>query len=85
MYKNFKGLVLAVEPPGKITLLSPPAPFPPLGLKQKLTFRYLSLLLRRFVFRMAERASAKRVTGDEPQGTMGHQKRDVWVRGSRYL
>ena len=30
----------------------------------------LSLLLRRFVFRMAE-ASAKRVTGDEPQGTMG--------------
>ena len=31
---------------------------------------YHSLLLRRFVFRMAE-ASAKRVTGDEPQGTMG--------------
>ena len=30
----------------------------------------LSLLLRRFVFRIAE-ASAKRVTGDEPQGTMG--------------
>ena len=45
---------------------------------------------------MAERASAKRVTGDEPQGTMGrlrtspsrlplrahfNQKRDVWVRG----
>ena len=30
----------------------------------------LSLLLRRFVFRVAE-ASAKRVTGDEPQGTMG--------------
>ena len=29
-----------------------------------------SLLLMRFVFRMAE-ASAKRVTGDEPQGTMG--------------
>jgi len=29
-----------------------------------------SLLLRRFVFRMAE-ASAKRVSGDEPQGTMG--------------
>ena len=29
-----------------------------------------SLLLWRFVFRMAE-ASAKRVTGDEPQGTMG--------------
>ena len=29
-----------------------------------------SLLLRRFVFRMAE-ASAKRVTGDEPQRTMG--------------
>ena len=29
-----------------------------------------SLLLRRFVFRMAE-ASAKQVTGDEPQGTMG--------------
>ena len=45
-----------------------------------------NLLLRRFVFRMAE-ASAKRVTGDEPQGTMEmvqtahHQKRDVWVRG----
>ena len=31
---------------------------------------YTSLLLRCFVFRMAE-ASAKRVTGDEPQGTMG--------------
>ena len=30
----------------------------------------ISLLLRRFVFRMAE-ASAKRVTGDESQGTMG--------------
>ena len=30
-----------------------------------------SLLLRRFVFRMAE-ASAKRVTGDEPQGTPSH-------------
>ena len=29
-----------------------------------------SLLLRRFVFRMAE-ASAKGVTGDEPQGAMG--------------
>ena len=29
----------------------------------------LNSLLRRFVFRMAE-ASAKRVTGDEPQGTM---------------
>ena len=29
-----------------------------------------SLLFRRFVFRIAE-ASAKRVTGDEPQGTMG--------------
>ena len=29
-----------------------------------------SLLLRRFVFRKAE-ASAKQVTGDEPQGTMG--------------
>ena len=56
-----------------------------------------SLLLRGFVFRMPE-ASAKRLTGDEPQGTMGrvqtlspsrlplrahfHQKRDVWVRGS---
>ena len=42
-----------------------------------------SLLLRRFVFRMAK-ASARRVTGDVPQGTMGrhfHQKRDVWVRG----
>ena len=30
----------------------------------------ISLLLRRFVFCIAE-ASAKRVTGDEPQGTMG--------------
>ena len=56
------------------------------------TAHQISLLLRRFVFRMAE-ASAKRVTGDEPQGTMGrvqtlspsrlplrayfHQKRDV--------
>ena len=47
-----------------------------------------SLLLRRFVFRMAM-ASAKQVTGDEPQGTMGllpaflcaHIERDVWVRG----
>ena len=29
-----------------------------------------SLLLRRFVFRVAE-ASAKQVTGDEPQGSMG--------------
>ena len=36
----------------------------------KLTPLLNSLLLRRFVFRMAE-ASAKRVTGDEPQGTMG--------------
>ena len=35
-----------------------------------MTERRCSLLLRRFVFRMAE-ASAKRVTGDEPQGTMG--------------
>ena len=33
-----------------------------------------SLLLRRFVFRMAE-ASAKRVTGDEPQETMGRVQR----------
>ena len=47
----------------------------------------LSLLLRRFVFRMAE-ASAKRVTGDKPQGTpsrlplRAHFQRDVWVRGS---
>ena len=32
-----------------------------------------SLLLRRFVFRVAE-ASAKRVTGDEPQGTMGRSR-----------
>ena len=56
------------------------------------TAHQISLLLRRFVFRMAEE-SAKRVTGDEPQGTMGrvqtlspsrlplrahfHQKRDV--------
>ena len=35
-----------------------------------LAWSCISLLLRRFVFRMAE-ASAKRVTGDEPQGTMG--------------
>ena len=34
------------------------------------TAHQISLLLRRFVFRMAE-ASAKRVTGDEPQGTTG--------------
>ena len=32
--------------------------------------KVVSLLLRRFVFRIAE-VSAKRVTGDEPQGTMG--------------
>ena len=35
-----------------------------------------SLLLRRFVFRMAE-ASAKQVTGDEPQGTMGRVQAPV--------
>ena len=35
-----------------------------------ITWSEISLLLRRFVFRIAE-ASAKRVTGDEPQGTMG--------------
>ena len=40
-----------------------------LSLKQVSMF-CCSLLLRRFVFRMAE-ASAKRVTGDTPQGTMG--------------
>ena len=40
-----------------------------------------SLLLRRFVFRMAERANAKRVTGDEPQGTMGRLR----TAGARYL
>ena len=39
-----------------------------------------SLLLRRFVFRMAE-ASAKRMTGDEPQGTMGR----VQTAGARCL
>ena len=67
-----------------------------LSLKQVSMF-CCSLLLRRFVFRMAE-ASAKRVTGDTPQGTMGrvqtagarcllpaflcaHIERDVWVRG----
>ena len=44
-----------------------------------------SLLLKRFVFRMAE-ASAKRVTGDEPQGTMGslplraHRERRLGTR-----
>ena len=56
------------------------------------TIRQISLLLTRFVFRMAE-ASAKRLTGDEPQGTMGRlqtsrlplRKRDVWVRGRRQI
>ena len=38
-----------------------------------------SLLLRRFVFRMAE-VSAKRVTGDEPQGTMGRVERRLGTR-----
>ena len=47
-----------------------------------------SLLLRRFVFRMAE-ASAKRVTGDEPQGTMvysseGYLKK-LSASGNQYL
>ena len=45
------------------------------NIRQRLFFSFAikfeaSLLLRRFVFRMAE-ASAKRVTDDEPQGTMG--------------
>ena len=40
------------------------------------TAHQISLLLRRFVFRMAE-ASAKRVTGDEPQGTMGRVQTPV--------
>ena len=68
--------------------------FPP----ERMVRYYSSLLLRRFVFRMAE-ARAKRVTGDEPQGAMGrvpsspsrlplrahfHQERDVWVRGRYY-
>ena len=35
-----------------------------------------SLLLRRFVLRMAD-ASAKPVTGDEPQGTMGRVQTSV--------
>ena len=35
-----------------------------------MALQMISHLLRRFVLRMAE-ASAKRVTGDEPQGTMG--------------
>ena len=62
------------------------------------TLYWISLLVRRFVFRLAE-ASAKRVTGDEPQGTMGrvlspsrlplrahfHQKRDVWVLGRYWI
>ena len=38
--------------------------------RKRLLCSRASLLLRRFVIRMAE-ASAKRVTGDEPQGTMG--------------
>ena len=42
----------------------------------------LSLLLRRFFFRMAE-ASAKRVTGDEPQGTMGRVQTADAFRHSR--
>ena len=41
-----------------------------------------SLLLRRFVFRMAE-ASAKRVTGDEPQGTMGRVQQSRSLSPSR--
>ena len=44
-----------------------------------------SLLLRRFVFRMAERVSAKRVTGDEPQGTMGRLGRQAKRRLPRCL
>ena len=43
-----------------------------------------SLLLRRFVFRMAE-ASAKRVTGDEPQGTMGRVQTASEARLARCL
>ena len=39
-------------------------------------YHNLSLLLRRFVFCTAE-ASAKRVTGDEPQGTMGRVQTPV--------
>ena len=38
-----------------------------------------SLLLRRFVFRMAE-ASAKRVTGNEPQGAMGRIQTEGFAR-----
>ena len=39
-------------------------------------------LLRRFVFRMAE-ASAKRVTGEKPQGTMGRVQTAGEARGLR--
>ena len=56
----------------------------------RLIREYNSLLLRRFVFRMAE-ARAKRVTGDTPQGRCllpaflcAHIDRDVWVRGREY-
>ena len=79
------------------------SPFLLLDLARRQSYAYTtglytrpSLLLMRFVFRIAE-ASAKRVTGDEPQGTLGrvqtagcllpaflcaHIERDVWVRGS---
>ena len=43
-----------------------------------------SLLLRRFVFRMVE-ASAKRLTGDEPQGTMGRVQTAGEARLARCL
>ena len=43
-----------------------------------------SLLLRRFVFRMAE-ASAKQVTGEEPQGTMGRVQTAGEARLARCL
>ena len=43
------------------------------------TLSTISLLLRRFVFRMAE-ASAKRVTGDELQGTMGRVQTASFAR-----
>ena len=78
----------------KTQILSPaPAKYDQESEQDSNIFTKSSLLLRRFVFHMAE-ASAKGVTGYEPQGTMGRVrllpaflcahvlKRDVWVRGS---
>ena len=80
IYRRIKKCSINFTRAGKLSILS---------LWRRFFYRSTSsLLLRPFVFRMAK-ASAKRVTGDVPQGTMGrvqtaahfHQKRDVWVRG----